>query len=66
MTVAHLIALLQAQDPEAKVIVYSELDEGCDWAHDVMSAVGGEYDNRPYVKGDWIDYKKGQKLVIIR
>ncbi len=70
MKVRELLALLMESDPEAQVMVYSEVDEGASWASGVIRCTTSMVleDHRPYVKGDWPDrgMKSKLPLVIIR
>lgn len=52
MKVSTLIEQLNACDPDADVLVYSQIDEGCDQAyHGVYSMEEGE---KLYCKGDTV------------
>lgn len=57
MKVRELIAKLMECDPDAMVVVYSDLDEGADFASNILVTQTGFTNDpqRPYVKGDWPD-----------
>ena len=57
MKVQELIAALMEMPGDAEVMVYSRLDEGADWAHDILLSQLGDWqdENRPYIKADWVD-----------
>lgn len=70
MTVKQLIEKLKKFPEDHKVLLYTDVGEDCDWAHDVMTGDpndiierGNTYSGRPYVKGDWPDVGRGDGAI---
>ena len=69
MKVRELVARLMECDPEAMVMVYSDLDEGASFlSGEFHVTVTGDLTDRWYVKADWPDarLKSRTPLVIIK
>jgi hypothetical protein len=70
MKVRELIARLSKMNPEAMVMLYSELDEGASFAMGefIATRTGEDIENRWYVKADYPDclMKARVPLVIIK
>lgn len=70
MKVRELIARLSEMNPDAMVMLYSDLDEGASFAMGefLVTTTGADFADRWYVKGDYPDrgLKSRIPLVIIR
>ena len=73
ITVKDLIERLQQEDEDAIVAVYSEIDEGFDFAHEVTTQSRDKPEDFLYCKGDHpLDEKYGwfpedaDNLVVVR